>query len=239
MYPATYTQITTACNMHCPHCCYDCHYKGEYMSLDTFKAAIRWNKGRLNIGGGEPTLHPDLFEMIDIALAQKHRVWMVTNGKKIRNALRLAKMTMESLNANFNEPTFVCKLSQDPWHSPISEKVVEAFEDINQIHNVSKGKGPIKAGRWHGNKRVTCTNSNKPFVKPDGKVYQCGCKNAPVVGDVFTGFYPINGEWACYQGLPHEKPYTTYTLKAVVYEPMVMVDAEKIEVKENVLESQI
>ena len=92
MAKATYVQITTACNMKCAHCCYNCQYTGDYMRMGTFKESDQWNKGLLNIGGGEPTLHPQLFEMIDYALKRGHRVWMCINGKKTSLALKLAEL---------------------------------------------------------------------------------------------------------------------------------------------------
>jgi len=179
------------------------------MNIETFKAAIRWNKGLLNMGGGEPTIHPLLFDFIDVALDNGHRIWMTTNGKLTEKALRLAQMT-KNLNG------LKCKLSRDPWHEPIKQEVVNAFAKMDLIHSVDRGKGPIQSGRWKGNRRVVCPNSNKSFVKPDGKVYQCGCLTAPCIGNVFSGFSPLNGEWNCSNGEKHAKHMETH--KAVQYD---------------------
>jgi len=196
-YPATYIQITNACNMRCAHCCYECKPHGEYMSVDTFRQAVSWHKGNhLNIGGGEPTLHPDIFDIVDIAVNTGHHVWMVINGKLGQKALKLAEMTDSIEN-------FYCKLSRDRWHQPISEEVVEAFAQIGKIHKV---KTPIVGGRWKRKGRNVCQNSNKPFVRPSGNVHQCGCMDAPCVGDVFNGFHPVDGKWECANGMKHTKP---------------------------------
>lgn len=223
--PATYVQITTVCNMSCAHCGYNCKRKGEHMSLLTFKEAIKWNRGCLNIGGGEPTMNPHLMEMIEMALTMPNRIWMVTNGKKKRLALKLAKLCKDI----GNRKRFECKLSQDPWHEPVSKEVIDAFYDIGEIHDVSKGKGPIYGGRWKGKRRIACQNSNKPFVKPDGRVYQCGCADAPVIGDVFNGFHPIDGLWKCCHGLPCPGG-DGYPLPAVNYGNMYKRESEKIPV---------
>ena len=219
--PSTYCQITTACNMSCDHCLYDCKSEGDYMELDTFKNALRWHKGNLfNIGGGEPTLHPNLFAFIDMALSKKIRVWMTINGKITDLALNLAYMTEQI-------PDFDCKLSQDKWHDPIDEKVVNAFRRLDKV---SYFRGvPIVSGRWKEGSRKTCANSNKPFITPDGNVYQCGCKGARTVGDVFDGFYPIDGKWKCDLGLPHEQGMKTKTFKGVDYGIVVKQEKELTE----------
>ena len=36
-----YIQITTVCNYRCRHCCFSCTEEGEYMTMDTFKAALK------------------------------------------------------------------------------------------------------------------------------------------------------------------------------------------------------
>jgi len=206
-----YVQITTACNMRCAHCCYDTSYSGEYMSSDVFDAALKLPRTRctVDIGGGEPTIHPNFWEFIDKAQKSNYEtVWIVTNGKKTTDALKLAYLAKIG--------KIECGLSQDKWHENISERVVESFtipktsiNDKRFIINIGKYHEPIRHGRCDWSNRISCNVSNKPFVSVDGNIHQCGCDGSPIVGDVFNGF-PKETKWKCYRGLgdPNRDPRT-------------------------------
>jgi uncharacterized radical SAM superfamily Fe-S cluster-containing enzyme len=86
--------ITSACNLDCPICYV--HNKNDdayHMSVDDFAKVVehlqREHGGELdiiNLTGGEPTMHPRLFDMLAIAKqAGIHRVTVCSNG------IRLAK----------------------------------------------------------------------------------------------------------------------------------------------------
>jgi len=68
-----YLQITTRCNMHCDHCGFACTNQGEDMSLSTFEQAldIAADDSNIDIGGGEPTIHPHFWKMLGLSLATK------------------------------------------------------------------------------------------------------------------------------------------------------------------------
>ena len=95
-------------------------------------------------------------------------------------------------------------LSQDEWHDPISQEVIDAFtgsrtwEDRRFLHKI---KRPIKHGRCDWGDRIACNCCDKPFITPDGLVHQCGCPGSPVVGNAIDGYSPMGGIWACYNGL--------------------------------------
>jgi len=195
-----YIQITTRCNMECPHCCYACTAKGEDMSLKTFKQALELvedSGSTVCIGGGEPTLHPKFWDFIVLALGNEYIecVWMATNGKKTESALRLAAMAKKGILS--------VALSQDSYHEPIEEKVIEAFKvdprrqhdrDFREIRNVDDHV--IKAGRaeteqeWQRENDCVC---NELFVDPKGNIWRCGCKEE-LLGHVSTG-YDMNSDY--------------------------------------------
>jgi uncharacterized radical SAM superfamily Fe-S cluster-containing enzyme len=86
--------ITSACNLDCPICYV--HNKNDdafHMPLEDFKLILdhlRTDHGGeldiINLTGGEPTMHPRLFEMLELAKAAGiHRVTVCSNG------IRLAK----------------------------------------------------------------------------------------------------------------------------------------------------
>lgn len=204
-----YVQTLLFCNMSCRHCSYACSpHRREFMSVETFRASLRWEpQGLLNIGGGEPTCHPRFWEFMDMAIRERGtgRVWLATNGKRKQHALRLAEMVQEG--------KIRCALSQDQWHQPISPEVVKAFSDLrdqNSYHKAIRnigagGRPPIRQGRCDWGERLDCNTCGAPFVQWDGKVRQCGCSDAPVIGDVFNGYKPMfSGEdtWKCAFGRP-------------------------------------
>jgi len=213
-----YLQITNYCNMSCPHCCYSATRKkseSKFMTMETVRSAMQWyfrpaEVGRIwhpDIGGGEPTCHPLFWDILLYVLDRWNEtgnsslVWMVTNGKLRQRALQLADMARRGL--------LRVGLSQDEWHDPVSPEVVQAFrkdpvnsQDKRFFQNVGKRLPPIRSGRCDWG-LPDCNGWGRPWVLPDGSVRQCGCLDAPIVGNVFDGFHPINNRWDCFAGRPH------------------------------------
>ena len=87
-------EITNHCNLECPICLVQNRHNYN-MSRDEFSRIIDGlveKEGQLetiNLSGGEPTLHPELFQLLDIALAKKEiaRVSVSTNGPAVRSRL--------------------------------------------------------------------------------------------------------------------------------------------------------
>ena len=95
-------EITDYCNLKCPICYSESGpSRQQFRSLDQIESmldAVVRNEGEpdvVQISGGEPTLHPDFFAVLDMARARPIRHLMVnTNGVRIANdeefAARLA-----------------------------------------------------------------------------------------------------------------------------------------------------
>jgi hypothetical protein len=163
-----------------------CTKKGEDMSLKTFRNALKYGDEYNTVGGGEPTLHPFFWQMLMEAIAVSD-VWMATNGSLTEIALALAGLAKKGVLG--------VALSLDEFHDPISPKVVEAFtkdmtktaygsfyadDDKRETRNVSGNL--IKAGRCKdGKEGCICEDM---IVKPNGIVKACGCKDAPIFGNV-------------------------------------------------------
>ncbi|MFA5234782.1 MAG: hypothetical protein WC390_10315 [Sulfurimonas sp.] len=210
--------------------------RGEDMSWETFKCAVDMadEYGEyITLGGGEPTLHPDFDRMLMYAIAHAN-VYIVTNGSQTDRALALAALAKRGVIG--------CALSQDVWHDPIDESVVKAFtkkpfikynevdndeREIRDIGRYFNGKtsGVFRQGRAarrifveNNLTEIGCACENEPFVRPSGKVYQCGCKNSPCRGDVFNGFSSedasIFGEWRCYRKINMQKAKELGLVKA-------------------------
>lgn len=178
------------------------------MSQEVFDKAleIAANYGNdITIGGGEPTLHPQILNWtMQAALASIDTsmdmdgpaVLVVTNGKKKDVAIKLAKMAHLGM--------IQCDLSQDPWHDSVSPEVVKEFtrygvkgtgRSYAGIRDVSSGvkkKGrAIENGLWR--QKGCCCNTM--FIAPNGDFYQCGCKETklgnilfdPLPDEIFQG----------------------------------------------------
>lgn len=96
-------EITDHCNLHCPICYADSgpHRPGfrDLATVERMLDAVVANEGEpdvVQISGGEPTLHPQFFAILDAAKARPIRHLMVNT-----NGLRIAK-----------EPAFAARLKQ-------------------------------------------------------------------------------------------------------------------------------
>lgn len=83
-------QTTYQCQMKCANCYLgDMLNNKKFKDVDPykFKEAISKIKSRCDIRfiGAEPTLNPDLFELVRIARSVGHRPSLLTNGLKLRN----------------------------------------------------------------------------------------------------------------------------------------------------------
>lgn len=192
-----YLMISSRCNMSCAHCCYNCTTKGEDMSIRTFKRIINYHQPDLIcLGGGEPTLHPRFWEMLGLSIASCESVWLATNGSITKTALALAKMAQSGVIG--------CALSQDQWHDPIDNRVVQAFKrDIYSLDNdcreIRTIKNPYNNGRCDfGRDGCAC---EELFVLPNGNIKQCGCLESPVIGSVFDKSFamPEIVEYTCFK----------------------------------------
>jgi len=81
-------ELTYACNLSCVHCLSSSGRRDpRELTTDECKAVIdeleRMQVFYVNIGGGEPTVRPDFWELVDYATAHRVGVKFSTNGVKI------------------------------------------------------------------------------------------------------------------------------------------------------------
>ena len=196
-----YLAITNRCNMTCEHCCMACTAKGSNMSEKHFRQALQVARDYdeyLVLGGGEPTLHPKFELFLILAIAESdgedNRPTIITNGKLRARAMLIADLTQGKVLHG--------ELSQDPYHDPIDAAVVAAFAKLNAIRDVTRGetqRPSIIAGREMLSRGLTRREAvrrypsescpcDEVFVRPNGKIYQCGCPDSPQIGHVETGY---------------------------------------------------
>ena len=204
-----YCQVTLNCNQRCAMCCYGCSPEHkEFMSMDVFKASLKLEpKALFNFGGGEPTCHKLFWDFMDVAIKVRGagNIWIATNGKKHNDAILIAGMIRDKVIRG-------C-LSQDQWHEKVGQDVIDAFRQAratslsSTIRDVGRGGTlqPIRQGRCDWGNRHDCNSCGEVFVQWDGKVRQCACNDAPIIGDVFSGYKPMfsgSKAWACAFNLP-------------------------------------
>ena len=171
-----YIQITDNCNMTCAHCCFSCGpRKRNFMSEEVFRKCIEFanqTEDIIFIGGGEPTCHPKFWEFLCYALEnhyvsyEENKIWMVTNGKKTEDALKLLNLTKKGI--------IMAVLSQDIYHEYIDDNVVDGFTAIKALNEVSRIVSSGRAKFFYGSeKRCSCPDL---FINPKGDVFSCGCR---------------------------------------------------------------
>ena len=83
MFESVCCYITNVCNTICDYC-FRLDSDKKYMDIETFKNVLNKLKElgckRLAITGGEPTLHPNIKEMINLAYDNGFYVDLITNG---------------------------------------------------------------------------------------------------------------------------------------------------------------
>lgn len=207
-----YIQITSVCNMSCSHCCMSCgkNYKGQHMSESTYLKALEFTSetsSYIVIGGGEPTLHPHFKDFLLAAIKheQQHETgvnpFVVTNGSKFEISMWLAnncgehnyetheEFLHENWGISYSENGyFDAVLSQDIYHDPVDQQVVDAFKrsDGEGIRNVSNN---IFLAGHAINGDENCCACSIHQIKPDGKIFLCGCDNSPQIGTVDEGIF--------------------------------------------------
>jgi len=165
------------------------------MPMDVVRAAMEHAKTHddvISIGGGEPLLHPHVWEIIGLALGSSEHVWLATNGLDAEKTIALANMAKRGILS--------VALSQDKWHPKVDERVLAAFQKIRakNHHYPYEGNGPGdlrelrtvehpvangRASNWATKHECCCNNL---FIKPDGSIRWCGCPDAPELGTVFN-----------------------------------------------------
>lgn len=100
-YKNLYIDITDKCNMDCTFC-YNPKRGNWFMPLDYFKEICERAPHKVNIRllGGEPTLHPNLLDFIEIARYNGHEVFFASNGMMYNDFEFMEKLS--SMKERFN-----------------------------------------------------------------------------------------------------------------------------------------
>lgn len=209
--------ITTRCNFSCGHCMFSCTKHGEDMTKDTFEKCVEQTAGIVHIFGGEPTLHPQFLEFVELA-AKKKMVSITTNGSKFFTTAGATKMfkAIMALQDREDLEEIKVRLSNSEFHSKHQKfnprffyhrlKDHRSFElvDVQDKDLQRLGRGEL-IEKAHDSMCKTTDIHNWFFgppslaVYPNGEVAQC-CEGKMI-------FTNINED---------ESVYSTYDEKAEV-----------------------
>ena len=89
---ALYAEITDKCNLACVYCYNDSSAKNKtHIPLDDYKRFVKilinYGLKEVSISGGEPTLHPNLLEMIEFNHSLSLKQHLLTNGANINSKI--------------------------------------------------------------------------------------------------------------------------------------------------------
>jgi len=157
-------ELTYACNLACAHCLSSSGRRDpRELSTAEAKAVIdeleRMEVFYVNIGGGEPTVRSDFWELVDYATAHKVGVKFSTNGVKISPAIaqRLAasdyvdvQISLDGATAEVND--YVRGVgSYDTAHPRDGEPArgrIFRVQDLRRVHAAEhRPAGPIQGYR--------------------------------------------------------------------------------------------
>ena len=115
-----YLEITSKCNRNCPYCYNDSTDKGTFLNkkqiYDVVDECIRKKIGQITLSGGEPFLHPDIFEIIRYINDNGMKAKIITNLTLLSSAeaidlLRIGnflQITVDSVYPPKNDLTRGC-----------------------------------------------------------------------------------------------------------------------------------
>lgn len=138
-------RITEKCNMGCNHCMINANPKGAHMSPDTYKEVLKfieWTKIPLIlISGGEPTQHPKIIEMIEMALNKKFKIILLSNGtfiedEYLKNKIIDLSISVQITNDKRFYPRKVPVINNENFHYTNKIRIVSPFQRA-LINNLS------------------------------------------------------------------------------------------------------
>lgn len=189
-----YLQITNRCNMECAHCALSCTSEGIDMGMSTFKKFVDVAyeiDHNVTIGGGEPTLHPKFWEMLGYSIGKVDQVTVITNGKRTQDALSLLRLSQ-------NSEVLSAYVSLDSYHELIDERVENLARALKKKFGSSDDPAKIvrmgRASNWGEATHCICEDID---ITPEGKIYQCGCREVQIKNVSALKKYVMSNEVSC------------------------------------------
>ena len=141
-------KITQYCDQGCWHCMHSCTTQGKHMDLETYQKALKFASlitplKSLSISGGEPTEHPEIFAILELALNQQLKDRYLNNRYEvilISNGDFLWKWDKEKLERLFELLTehddFIIQVTSIPGIYRTYEKVKQKLGEIKEEYDI-------------------------------------------------------------------------------------------------------
>ena len=148
-YPSVLVDVTARCNMQCKFCYFPAHPEPD-ITVEHFKHLCSSLPAPvlIKLAGGEPTLHPQLTELVRIAIEYKHRIYICSNGLRYCEPGFMQSLEpLKKLSAGFG-----LGLSMDG-----GTEHAEAYERITGKDCLKDKLAAFEAIVKHGHSRVSLT----------------------------------------------------------------------------------
>lgn len=147
-YPLLYIDLLSECNMNC-NICYNDKMPKTYLKLDEFEHFLKAipKNSYLRFLGGEPTLHPEFFELLRMAREYKNFIAIASNGLKYRDKDFMKELSKPvynnracgyaiTLNGGFRVDHPAWKvIDNDPYVGPLKWEALHNMLDF-KIRNI-------------------------------------------------------------------------------------------------------
>lgn len=126
--------ITNKCNQKCIFCCAE-YRRNNLVSLEQILSGVKNTKNLITISGGEPTLSPDLFEIINYSKKIGKEVELQTNGVSSSYIGLARKLVFSGVNLfNINVPSHKENLSDKITKTPgFYKKRIEGIKNLEKL----------------------------------------------------------------------------------------------------------
>lgn len=126
-----YINLTNKCNTNCPFCCmYSDQNKNRFITFEQFQKIIDNCKDEfeLQLEGGEPLLHKDIFLFIEYAISTNRCKKVII----LTNSFLLNKYLKRFINiANWNQILFEFKISINYW---LMQQKKDFLDNLNKLN---------------------------------------------------------------------------------------------------------
>lgn len=125
--------LTTKCQRNCEYCfAKDSMISESEFSLDNFIRAVKFlstGPKNINLLGGEPTLHKNFCDMLELLLKKDFRVQVFTNGMVKNETLDSIISVINKITLKKDQLYFSVNVREEKYRSKLETKLQERFFD--------------------------------------------------------------------------------------------------------------
>lgn len=203
-----YINITNACNTDCPFCCmYSGTDKGRYMTFGTYRTILDSSAGELEVQleGGEPLLHPELFRFADYAVGtgRCRKLIILTNGLALPQYMK----RLTDFSASNNLPLEL-KISVNYWlmqtesrHLQNLRALIQAAAETSAVQirlNVRKRKTGDESMEAELERYGLLPYSNIYYLQSYGKLKGSPLYEGPVIVQNISNWVLYASDGTCF-----------------------------------------